>query len=83
MGDTGQPPPGEGWTPQSNPFSTTTPDQRSATSAWAGGRVSGGNLNRNFAKILEDEKRQRNIIEYRVRVACARTFACESRRSGH
>ena len=61
MGDPhGLPPPGGGRTV--NP-SKSVPDQRVATTAWAVGSVSGG---RSFAKILEDEQRDRNIIELQI-----------------
>ena len=62
MGDTGQPPPGGGsqgvHVQQSN-----VPDQRIMTNAWAAGGVSGG---RNFSKIIEDEQRDRNILELKI-----------------
>ena len=61
MGDTGQPPgrpPPWGGGPQD-----TVPDQRATTAAWAVGSVSGG---RNFAKIIEDEQRDRNILEMQI-----------------
>ena len=56
----GQPPPGGGGTLSS---SKSVPDQRVATTAWAAGSVPGG---RSFAKILEEEQRDRNIIELQI-----------------
>ena len=43
------------------------PDRRPVTPPWAGGSVSGGNITtRTFAQILEDEKKQRNILEIQL-----------------
>ena len=59
----GRPPPDGGGARHAN---NTVPDQRAATLAWAGGSVAGGTLSRNFAKIIEEEKRNRNIIELQI-----------------
>ena len=56
----GRPPPGGGGARHAN---NTVPDQRAATLAWAEGSVTGG---RSFAKIIEDEQRDRNIIELQM-----------------
>ena len=62
LGDTGQPPPGVG-PPQLTPPSLH-PEQKTVTSAWALGGVSGGTNNmRTFSQILEEEKLNRNILE--------------------
>ena len=67
LGDTGQPPPGGGALRASHPSSPThIPDQRTVTpSAWAGDSVSGGSTV-TFEQILEDEKKQRNILEIQL-----------------
>ena len=41
------------------------PDLRTGTPAWAGGSALGGK-SRTFAQILEDEKRNRNILEINI-----------------
>ena len=58
----GQAPPGGGLSDQNN-VKSTVPDQRATTSAWVEGSVSGG---RSFSKIIEDEQKNRNIIELQI-----------------
>lgn len=57
-----------GGTKETSPQPTTlpVPDQRTATPAWAGGSVTGGITTRSFAQILEDEKKDRNILEIQL-----------------
>ena len=50
-----------------NPQHTVLLDRRTVTSAWAGGGVTGRNiLTRTFAQIIDDEKKQRNILEIQL-----------------
>ena len=46
---------------------TPPPDRKTVTAPWAVGSVSGGNIiTRSFAQILEDEKKERNILEIQL-----------------
>ena len=64
MVDTGQPPPDPGDKLQNpKPSPTNLPGQLSGNPAWSGTRVTGGTPMRPFALILEEEKKNRNILE--------------------
>ena len=67
MGDSdkppGQPPPGGGSEYGATVNQIHVPDQRTATSTWVKGSVTGG---RSFAKIIEDEQKERNILELQI-----------------
>ena len=46
---------------------TPPPDRKTVTAPWAVGSVSGGNIiTRSFAQIIEDEKKDRNILEIQL-----------------
>ena len=57
-------PPDPGGGPGTSPTSHR-PDLRTGTPAWAGDSVSGGQT-RSFEQIIQEEKRNRNIIEIQL-----------------
>ena len=65
-----EPPPGGGTTSPPSKTQHINPDQRTATAPWAASSVPGGistNITtRSFEQILEDEKKNRNIIEIKL-----------------
>ena len=67
MGDKEHPPGGGILVSPPTMMSNQLPDQRTATPVWTGGSVSGGNTTtRTFEQILQDEKKDRNILEIQI-----------------
>ena len=70
MGGIREPPPGGGTKPPNiieNMSSNNFSDQRADATAWADISVTGGNpAGRTFEQIVEDEKRDRNILEIQL-----------------
>ena len=67
MGDGKPPPPGGGVMQPTQTLTSPLPDQRTVTSAWAADSVTGGTTTtRTFEQILEDEKKERNILEIQL-----------------
>ena len=67
MGDGKPPPPGGGVIQPTQTLTSPLPDQRTVTSAWAADSVTGGTTTtRTFEQILEDEKKERNILEIQL-----------------